>query len=338
MKKFFTGCALAIAATMLAYAASAPVPAYAPHLSGIFEERPIRVLFVGDIMLDRNVARTISTEGAEVLFASTSALLRDADLRVGNLEGSITTQASIAQQNNKILRFTFDPVQTKAALGPLHFDALSLANNHTLDFGESGYSETRLQVATLNDTASTQSFGHPLNKNSYLSTHLEVRGKRFCFVGYHALFTATTTAVVSEIVSLRDMCWRVIVFAHWGEEYETSSNRAQRLAAHQFINAGADLVIGAHPHVVQERETYQGKAIFYSLGNFMFDQNFSVETTRSLAVRADFFTDKTRFVVTPLTIYNQHSAVAEGATREALLARLGLAVPSEGQVAEFFLP
>lgn len=338
MKRVFAGLMLALGAAAFAYLLSLPMPAYAPHLTGVFEERPIRMLFVGDIMLDRNVARTIAAEGPHVLFASTSELLRDADLRVGNLEGTITAEPSVAQQNNKILRFTFDPAQATAVLAPLQFDAFSLANNHALDFGEFGYEETQMRIAALHETGKTRSFGHPFNDRTHISTTLDFRGKKFCFVGYHALFVATTTPVLQEILSLRDTCWRVIVFAHWGEEYEISSNTAQRLAAHQFIDTGADLVIGAHPHVVQERETYQGKAIFYSLGNFMFDQNFSLETSRSFAVRADFFEHKTRFVVTPLTVYNQHSAIATGATREDILTRLGLTVPPEGEVAEFFLP
>lgn len=338
MKKFFVGVVLFIVAATFSYLASAPILVHAPHLNGVFEERPIRVLFVGDIMLDRNVARTIASEGSGALFASTSVFLADADLLVGNLEGTITNQPSLAQKNNQILRFTFDPVQAKAVLGPLRFDAFSLANNHALDFGEFGYEETEAHLANLYGATGPKSFGHPMNDSSRLSTPLEFKGKRFCFVGYHSLFIATTSPVVNEIVSLRDSCWRIVVFAHWGEEYQISSTPAQRSAAYQFIDAGADLVIGAHPHVVQERETYQGKAIFYSLGNFMFDQNFSTETTRSFAVRADFFQDKTRFVVTPLTIKDQHSAVAEGSTRVAILERLGLVPGSGGKVADFFLP
>ena len=269
-------------------------------------EGPVRVLFVGDIMLDRNVARTAESEGAQALFAtSTRALFADADLRVANLEGTITTSSSIARRNHLLLRFTFNPTIAREALGFLHLDAVSLANNHALDFGEFGYDETRKNL----DTIGVQPFGQPFNDKGRLSTRLEVRGKTVCLVGYHALFAATTTPVVDEIERLRPGCWRVIVLAHWGEEYKTHSNAAQEAAAHAFIDVGADLVVGAHPHVVQNVEVYKDKAIFYSLGNFMFDQNFSWGTTHGLALRADFYEDKTSFILTPITIAEQHASV-----------------------------
>lgn len=301
MKKFLVGGGFFIVAAALSY--SVPAPAYAPVRP---PEQPVRVLFVGDIMLDRNVARTISAEGPEVLFAGTSALLADADLRVGNLEGTITGAASLAQKNHTILRFTFDLVQAKAVLQPLHFNAFSLANNHALDFGEFGYDETYDQVI---NSLGAQPFGQPFNDRSRLSAKLEARGKTICLVGYHALFKTSTTTVTDEIIKLRPDCWRLVVFAHWGEEYQERSNAAQQAAAHAFIDAGADLVIGAHPHVVQEVETYRGKAVFYSLGNFMFDQNFSSATQHGLAVRADFYEEQTRFTLTPTAVVEQHASV-----------------------------
>ena len=269
-------------------------------------ESPIRVLFVGDMMLDRNVARTAEAEGAEALFAtSTRALFADADLRVGNLEGTVTGNPSIARRNNKILRFTFSPALTKAVLQGLNINAVSLANNHALDFGPEGYAQTRAAL----DKDGVAAFGHPYNNLAYLSTKVEQNGKTLCLVGYNALFVASTAPAVDEIGRLRPECWRVVVLAHWGEEYQPLANAAQKTAAHAFVDAGADLVVGAHPHVVQNVEVYKDKAIFYSLGNFMFDQNFSWETTHGLALRADFYEDKTGFVLTPISITEQHASV-----------------------------
>lgn len=271
----------------------------------VHSELPVRVLFVGDIMLDRNVARTILSEGPDVLFAGTGALLADADLRVGNLEGTITGSSSVSQNNSGILRFTFDPAQTDAVLKPLHFSALSLANNHSLDFGQSGYAETRRRLAQSGVAA----FGHPYNMQGKISTTLLVKNKTVCLIGFHSLYDADTASVVDEIRRLRPNCWRVIVFAHWGEEYKEHSNAVQQAAAHGFIDAGADLVAGAHPHVVQEHEVYKGRAIFYSLGNFMFDQNFSWGTQHGIVMRADFYEEQTRFTVTATVISQQHSSV-----------------------------
>jgi poly-gamma-glutamate synthesis protein (capsule biosynthesis protein) len=158
-----------------------------------------------------------------------------------------------------------------------------------------------------------------------------VRGKQFCLVGYHSLYDATTTEVVGEIRALRPECYKVVVFAHWGTEYAPVANAAQVAEAHEFIDAGADLVIGAHPHVVQNVETYRGRAIFYSLGNFMFDQDFSWATTHGLAVKATFGATSTVFALTPITIRGQEASVANGADAVRVLE-------AAGRLAEFTLP
>ena len=321
MRRFASAAGLTTLAFVAAYALPQPVfapmePA-CPVSNAKHCDTGVRVLFVGDIMLDRNVARTAKSEGAGALFStSTRALFADADVRVANLEGTVTDNPSIARQNNKILRFTFSPALAKEVLQGLHIDAVSLANNHALDFGEFGYDETRDRVE---NTIGTKVFGHPFNDKGRLSTKIEIRNKTLCLVGYHSLFNSATATAIDEITGLRPECWRVIVFAHWGEEYKTRSSAAQQEAARAFVDAGADLVVGAHPHVVQEHEVYKNKAIFYSLGNCMFDQNFSWGTTHALAVRADFYTEKTDFTLTPLTVIEQHSAVADGQVAEFTL-------------------
>ncbi len=306
---------------------------YAPAREAVVElapqePQPVRVLFVGDLMLDRNVARAAEEGGVAALFSSsTLALFADADFRVANLEGTITENPSIARRDNKILRFTFEPWVAESVLRLLDLDAVSLANNHALDFGEFGYDETVERIQALGIGA----FGQPFNDAGKLSASTTIMDKNFCFIGYHSLFDADTASALAEIARLRPQCWRLVVLPHWGEEYKTVANAAQEEAAHAFLDAGADLVIGAHPHVVQNVETHKGKAIFYSLGNFMFDQNFSWETMHSLAVRADFYEDKTVFFLTPMTTAEQRSSVAEGGDRERILRATGM-------VAEFRLP
>jgi poly-gamma-glutamate capsule biosynthesis protein CapA/YwtB (metallophosphatase superfamily) len=283
------------------------------------------VLFVGDIMLDRNVARHAASS-TSALFAGVLSLFKTADANVANLEGAITQNPSIAQVDHTILHFTFDPALSEAVLRPLNLAAASLANNHTYDFYKAGYEATQSYLAAWG----IKPFGHPYNAHS-LSTTIDVRGKTFCLVGYHSLYDATTTEVVAEITKLRPSCYRVVVFAHWGDEYESKANAQQVAAAHEFIDAGADLVIGAHPHVVQNVETYKDKAIFYSLGNFMFDQNFSWATTHGLAVKVSFNESSTSFILTPITIQNQEASVAN----ETDAARvLGLT----GRLAQWSLP
>ena len=94
----------------------------------------------------------------------------------------------------------------------------------------------------------------------------------------------------------------LIVSLHWGEEYKLINSPAQQKLAHQIIKAGADLIIGHHPHVVQNIEKYQGKLIFYSLGNFIFDQYFSPDTQQGLAVGLEIYPDKLVCRLFPLQI------------------------------------
>ncbi|MDB5225802.1 MAG: polyglutamate synthase CapA [Candidatus Adlerbacteria bacterium] len=286
------------------------------------------IIFVGDIMLDRNVARHAAEASPEALFAGVLDLFAAADARVANLEGTITTNPSIAQVDNTILHFTFDPGVAARALQPLGLSAVSLANNHAYDFGSSGYRSTQWYL----ENWGIQPFGHPSNASSSLSTAFYVRDKGFCFAGYHSLYDPSTSEVVQIIKTFRaNDCYRVVVFAHWGDEYEPVANAQQVSAAHEFIDAGADLVIGAHPHVVQNVEEYKGRAIFYSLGNFMFDQNFSWATQHGLAVKVTFKEASTAFELTPVSVIEEEVKVAEGADKQRVLG-------AAGRLAEFILP
>ena len=320
------GVVAVLALGVLAFGYSARAP-FASILRPEPEPEPDpSILFVGDIMLDRSVARHAAVASTGALFAGVLPLMETADARVANLEGAITTNPSIAQVDNTILHFTFDPALAQAALRPLNLSAAGLANNHAYDFGRAGFEATRGYL----EAWGIKPFGHPYNARA-LSTVLGVRGKRFCLVGYHSLYDATTTEVAGEITALRPSCYRLIVLAHWGEEYTPVANAAQAAQAHAFIDAGADLVIGAHPHVVQNVEEYKGRAIFYSLGNFMFDQDFSWATTHGLAVKATFGAASTSFVLTPITIKGQEATVASGADA-------GRVLEAAGRLAEFALP
>lgn len=255
------------------------------------------MLFVGDIMLDRGVAIHAKKYGVNSLFSKLERLFLGTHAVIGNLEGTMTNEPSVAIPNGSILHFTFDP-SFAGVLKKLKFSAFSMANNHALDFGKSGYDET---VKNL-DAKNFVSFGSPLN-NQRLSGEMMVNGKKVCLVGYHDLFTHDEMPAINEIKKLdTDGCPYIVLFAHWGDEYESKQNSRQEPLAHEFIDAGADLVIGAHPHVVQPIEIYKNKAIFYSLGNFMFDQEFSWEVKHGMAVNVELRDDKTLFTLVPVTI------------------------------------
>jgi poly-gamma-glutamate synthesis protein (capsule biosynthesis protein) len=317
------GLVLAVALGLAGFWSFAQAPA--AHIQPQAAPDP-SILFAGDIMLDRGVAAHAASTSPQALFAGVLDLFRSADANVANLEGTITTNPSIAAVNHSILHFTFDPRLAQAALAPLHLAAASQANNHAYDFGVSGYESTRQYLASWGIAP----FGHPYNARD-LSTIFTIRGKMFCLVGYHALYDPSTAEVVQEVQRLRPDCYKVIVFAHWGVEYEPAANLAQMGQAHELIDAGADLIIGAHPHVVENVDVYRGHAVFYSLGNFMFDQNFSWATQHGLAVRVTFGTTSTRFNLVPITIAGEEASVANEPDKQRVLE-------AAGQLAEFTLP
>ncbi|MEK7068491.1 MAG: CapA family protein [Patescibacteria group bacterium] len=297
--------------------------AEAPY-SLIPQERPVSVLFFGDLMLDRGVS-TRAVGGAE-LIAGVVPLAREADLVVLNLEGTITRNESVAVQDHNVLRFTFDPTLTQSVLGALGVDAVSLANNHALDFYAAGHEETRATLTRMG----VASFGHPLNSQS-ISTMLVHDEWRICLVGYHELFDPSIASVVAEVARLKPVCDKVVVVTHWGVEYEAAPSASQVAHAHAFVDAGADLIVGAHPHVVEPVEVYRGRAIVYSLGNFVFDQDFSWETTHGLALSVRFSKNETRLTLLPLAIPRSHPTPALGEEG-------GRVLQAAGGVDTFILP
>ena len=112
----------------------------------------------------------------------------------------------------------------------------------------------------------------------------------------------------------------LIVSLHWGEEYKLINSPVQQSLAHKIIEAGGDLIIGHHPHVVQNIEKYQGKLIFYSLGNFIFDQYFSPETQEGLAVGLEIYPDRLVCQLFPLQInFSQPVLMERDKAREFLI-------------------
>lgn len=278
--------------------------------------RPVKMLFVGDMMFDRGVAAHVEKYGIDSLFAGVEDLFAGNDAVIGNLEGTITTQPSISRKNNSILRFTFDP-KFADLLGRMKFTAVSLANNHALDFYGSGFRETKMHL----DARGILHFGSPMN-DAALSTSFVRNGKNICLIGYHDLYVQNEQTVVDEIGRTRSACSYVVVLPHWGVEYRDRQSARQTELGHLFIDAGADLVIGTHPHVVQPLEIYKNRAIFYSLGNFIFDQGLSFATEHGLIVIVGLTEDTQSFRLIPTTITKGEVSVSGIAEADKVLQRL----------------
>jgi len=247
----------------------------------ISQERRMSLLATGDVMLDRSVyTHSLRAGDYGHPFVFVRDMFAGVDMRVANLEGAVTEFQSISNRGGAAsFAFTFSP-RTVEPLSQM-FDLVSLANNHTNDFGQRGLIQTRAFL----DEGGIAHVGDPHNDAEQLS-YIDTRGGfTIGWIGYHQLVGHGLDRVVQEIEHIRTLVDLVIVLPHWGPEYVEHSIRAiERREAHALINAGADMIIGAHPHVVQPIEMYNGRPIFYSLGNFVFDQYFSTATMRGLVL------------------------------------------------------
>jgi poly-gamma-glutamate synthesis protein (capsule biosynthesis protein) len=242
----------------------------------------VRILVVGDMMLDRNVRRIIDRDGFDSFFAGVKDLVEEFDISVANLEGPFTVHPSkTLNPRSTVLQFTFDPVLA-TELSDFGFDILGLANNHTLNFGKDGLESTRRYIGD----AGMGYYGDPNNLNE-ISTVIDKNGVKVGFVGFHEFSYMNFDKVFAEIQNLRPQVDVLIVTPHWGIEYKNQPTDKQRKWAREFIDSGADMVIGTHPHVIQTIEEYDGKKIYYSLGNFAFDQYFSKETMTGMGVQLE---------------------------------------------------
>lgn len=228
-----------------------------------------QLIFTGDIMLARAVEWSIKEEGAGYPFLLWDAgLFTDADAVIGNFEGTIRDTEHIEQTN--VMAFDTLP-EYVAPLADAGFTHLSLANNHADDFGQATTDFTR---ATITDAGITP-FGDPFTSEDFVT---RIDGDvPVSLIGFHA-FNEETASIV-EMIRAEDAAGNfVIVYPHWGVEYNHEPSFSQTTAAQIWIDAGADLIIGAHPHVVQTAEIIDGVPVVYALGNFLFDQDFSRAT------------------------------------------------------------
>lgn len=241
-----------------------------------------RLLFLGDMMFDRTMRTIGEQKGYEYLFSCLPGWFSEYDSVIGNLEGPVTTYGSFSAGTQPgdayNTRFTFSP-QVADTLRKVGVDILHVGNNHIFDFGNEGVASTRgiLRMRELDV------FGDPLDTRSRVLTKTYASAK-VAFVSYNEFSPYQDSAdTIREIKEAKEEADVVFVYTHWGDEYVEPPERVRALAR-RFVDAGADAVIGSHPHVVQESEVYQGKTIYYSLGNFIFDQYWTEEVRTGLAL------------------------------------------------------
>jgi poly-gamma-glutamate synthesis protein (capsule biosynthesis protein) len=248
----------------------------------VSNEEPIRILFVGDIMLGRYVESLIKKNGEEYPYERIAQQFNEADIVVGNLEGPVMKNHVSTPDNS--VQFSFDDSRLEELAK--HIDIVSLANNHTDDYGENAYTETK----NLLKMANIASFGHPRTVDEQSVYRTTVDKHDFVFIGFNETYHVLNQKKANELITSERMAnpnATIFVSIHWGSEYQTKSNATQQKWGRGFIDSGANFVIGHHPHVRQEIEEYNGGVIAYSLGNFIFDQYFSNETERGLMIQVE---------------------------------------------------
>lgn len=247
----------------------------------------ITLLFAGDVMLDRNIRLAAEKADYDSLIGpQLKNLLKTADSVIVNLEGPITSNQSLSVGSevgsSRNFLFTFSPESTQFLLNH-SISLVNLGNNHILNFGQPGLNETY----QLLDQAGIQYFGYtgveqPAEK---FTTTKTIDGYTFGFVNYNQFIWEGESQVFVDIEKLRSQVDYLIVYTHWGNEY-VPENQVLKSLAHRFVDTGADLVIGSHPHIITGNEVYKGKHIYYSLGNFIFDQYFEPAVQKGLVIEA----------------------------------------------------
>jgi gamma-polyglutamate biosynthesis protein CapA len=257
---------------------------------------PVTLLLVGDIMLGRDVENYLAREGVDYPFRELDQILSAPDLTIGNFEGIV--HEPHVQAPSMTFQFSVRREYLKA-LKDAGFDVLSLANNHSSDYGDAAMVTTRALCTQYGLRCEGQSRGVTT------AVH-EIRGLRIGFLFGHTTWGTEDVVVsqerMSDLVSVSDI---QLAYLHWGSEYALVHEEDEEVLAHALIDAGADAVIGHHPHVVQDVALYQGKPIFYSLGNFIFDQYWNEDVRTGLGVHLSI--TATSVTYTSLAFTTEHT-------------------------------
>lgn len=250
--------------------------------------------FAGDTMFSDRVAQTLKIEGNEYPFKHISELFQNDDLSMVNLETPVTSFGTKAEDKTFVFKSLPEVLPFVANSG---IDAVNLANNHILDQGVEGLLDT---VSHLKENDIKYVGAGKDADEAYAPLYIERKGITIAICGFSRVIpkedwaagkgkpgVATTydpARALKTIQTAKEHADLVLVMVHWGKERTTILEKHQTSLAHDYIDAGADLVIGGHPHVMQGLEQYKGKWIAYSTGNFIFTKNAKVPDTWETAV------------------------------------------------------
>jgi len=239
-------------------------------LENLEPEKPVTLIAVGDVMLGRSVnAKMRKLNDFNYPFLKTADFLKSADLTFINLESPFYDDCPTT---NTGMIFCADP-KAIAGLTMAGIDLANLTNNHIQNYEEEGVNLTQ---KLLQENSIT-----PLGLDQNLIIK-EIKGTKFGFLAFNLTSGYQEENIIQAVQENSLKVDLLIVSFHWGVEYAKEPSEKQVELAHKIIDAGADLILGHHPHVIQRVEDYRGGKIVYSLGNFIFDQPWSEETKKGL--------------------------------------------------------
>jgi len=272
----------------------------------------INVVLVGDTMLAHKAAPVIKKKGVDYPYENVSAFLLQADIAVGNLEGPVATVGEPVADKSFTFRPSPEVVKGMAGAG---FDVFTLANNHSGDYGH----EALLQTLDILKQNGIKFCGAGKNITEARSPAMvKVKGKTFAFLSYSRTYPFEFFAeankpgtanglpryFVPDIKKAKNNADFVVAAFHWSGEYVQQPRHYQRDLAKKAIDAGADVVIGHHPHILQGIEIYKNKPIAHSLGNFVFG-TYNQKAKRSVIMRVVFDNNSVkRIELVPINVLN----------------------------------
>ncbi|WP_243372157.1 CapA family protein [Geotalea sp. SG265] len=288
---------------------------------------------VGDIMLAGKGSAVLERLGYDHPFAATASVLKTGDLTVGNLETPIASGGR--EFRNKRFRFKAAPMAA-AALKRAGFNVLSMANNHMLDYGETGLLET---INHLDNLGIKHSGAGKSLADARREAIVSCNGSTVAFLSYsltypEEFFARSRRAGTApgyppfferDISRAKAAADYVVVSFHWGKEGAAMPQRYQISTARKAVDAGANLVIGHHPHVLQGIESYKNALIFYSLGNFAFG-SMSRNSDRSVIARITLDKGVAEAELIPINVLNREvkfqPAILKGKKGNDVIRRL----------------
>lgn len=280
------------------------------------EEKSITILAFGDVILDRYVKDVINRYGQKEIFSRVrfqdSQFFDGYDFLFANLEGPVT---DFQAQTGKEVAFRFEPEDLKI-LKDSNFNIVSIANNHSYDMGKGAFEDTKGNL----DKFGINYAGNPkeLNESSY--KEFESNGYKIAFAAFNdtdfKLDYEKAFEMIKDLKSKNDF---IILSIHWGKEFTDKPTLKQRENAVKFVESGADAIIGHHPHVLQGMEYINGKPVFYSLGNFVFDQLDQVETEQTVGVNLILTKDSIKVDLIPIKSWYSRPYLVYGEEADNLL-------------------